>query len=298
MVTVLPSGRSALVERIVTWDGDLDEAYAPLSVTLVLNRELDISRGDLIVSAHAPATISKNLTAALVWMDQRPLERNRRYLLKHTSHTVPALISSVNHLTGIETLTREPVESLEMNGIGEVTLNLLRPIAFDPYSVTRSTGAFILIDPETNATVAAGMIHAAKASSDANAISSERITADERAARWGHRGGLLEVNGPPALINQLERSLFLAGAVTTRIETDHEVVKVRPGLLEALIKLNIQSGFLVLVVAASDNDKLIIRANGHQIAIQTVDADLAISAVHKLLDRAGILHTPEKADSE
>ena len=132
-ITVLPSGRSAEVARIVTWDGDLAEAHAPLSVTLVLDRELDISRGDLIVSSETPATVAKSVKAALVWMDQRPLERNRRYLLKHTSHTVPAFVSSVEHRTDIGTLSREPAETLEMNGIGVVTLTLLRPIAVDLY---------------------------------------------------------------------------------------------------------------------------------------------------------------------
>ena len=103
-IAVLPSGRNAEVERIVTWDGDLAEAHAPLSVTLVLNHELDISRGDIIVAAESPATVAKNLKAALVWMDQRPLDRNRRYLLKHTSHTVPAHVSAVEHRTDIGTL--------------------------------------------------------------------------------------------------------------------------------------------------------------------------------------------------
>ena len=92
------------VERIVTWDGDLDEAFAPLSVTLVLDRELDISRGDLIVAAKEPATVAKSTTAALVWMDQRPLELNRRYLLKHASHTVPAFIPAIQHRTDVGTL--------------------------------------------------------------------------------------------------------------------------------------------------------------------------------------------------
>src|ERR1039457_4889021 len=94
-ITVLPSGRTADVERIVTWDGDLAEAQAPLSVTLVLSQEVDISRGDLIVSSATPATVAKRVRAALVWMDQRPLEQKRRYLLKHTSHTVPAFVSSI-----------------------------------------------------------------------------------------------------------------------------------------------------------------------------------------------------------
>jgi sulfate adenylyltransferase subunit 1 len=159
-ITVLPSGHSAHLERIVTWDGDLSEASAPLSVTLVLDHEVDISRGDLIVAAQSPATVARNATAAMVWMNQRPLELNRRYLLKHTSHTVPAFIPAIQHRTNVGTLTHEPAQTFAMNDIGTVTLNLLRPVAIDIYSDNRSTGAFILIDPKTNGTVAAGMITA------------------------------------------------------------------------------------------------------------------------------------------
>ncbi len=128
-IAVLPSGRRAKIERIVTWDGDLDEAIAPLSVTLVLDRELDISRGDLIAAAEAPATVTRGVRASLVWMDQRPLDLNRRYLLKHTSHTVPAFLSSIDYRVDLGTLTREPALTLGMNDIGAVSLNLLRPIA-------------------------------------------------------------------------------------------------------------------------------------------------------------------------
>ena len=191
---------------------------APLSVTLVLDRELDISRGDLIVSAEAPATVAKSVKAALVWMDQRPLELNRRYLLKHTSQTVPAFVTSIEHRTDIGTLTHEPAETLEMNGIGVVTLNLLRPIALDPYGENRATGAFILIDAETNGTVAAGMITAARIAAaatqrDVHAGRMGPVTAGEREARWGHRGGVLELTGPAELIDAIERSLFAAGVV-------------------------------------------------------------------------------------
>ena len=302
MITVLPSGRSAEVERIVTWDGDLSEARAPLSVSLVLNRELDISRGDLLVSAQTPATIARRIMAALVWMDQRPLDCSRRYLLKHTSQTVPAFVAAIDHRTDIGTLTHEPAETLEMNGIGVATLNLLRPIAFDPYGQTRSTGAFILIDPETNATVAAGMIHSAHRSPTApeaaNPLATGPVTAEERAAHWGHRGGLLELSGRRELINQIERSLLQAGAVTTRIDTAHEIFKSRPGLLESLVNLKIEAGVLALIVVASDSDKLIARANNHQIALQVKDPLLAISAINKLLARAGILPAANKGGAE
>src|SRR5580658_304756 len=139
-IAVFPSGRSAKIERIVTFDGDLEEAIAPLSVTLVLDRELDISRGDLIASFEAQATIARSVKAALVWMDQKPLDASRRYLLKHTSHTVPAYVSAVDWRTDLAALERVPAQTLEMNDIGAVSVNLLRPIALDLYSENRGTG--------------------------------------------------------------------------------------------------------------------------------------------------------------
>jgi sulfate adenylyltransferase large subunit len=297
-ITVLPSGRSAQVERIVTWDGDLAEAHAPLSVTLVLDRELDISRGDLIVSAQNPATVAKNVQAALVWMDQRPLERNRRYLLKHTSHTVPAFVSSIEHRTDIGTLAHDPAETLEMNDIGVATLRLLRPLAFDSYAENRSTGAFILIDPETNATVAAGMVKSAldrtAAREHSIAGASGPLTAGERAARWGHRGGLLELSGPAELIDRIERSLFAQGVVTVRIEAADAGVEGHETLLQSMV----QSGLLALVVTPAEVNTLTARAKNEQVTLNANNPDEDIAAVHELLARAGILVAHENADWE
>jgi len=300
-IRVLPSGRSAHVERIVTWDGDLAEAHAPLSVTLVLNRDVDISRGDLIVSAKTPATIARSVKAALVWMDGRGLEINRRYLLKHTSHTAPAYVSAIEYRTDIGTLTREPAETLEMNGIGVVTLSLLRPVALDLYGENRSTGAFILIDPETNATAAAGMVTAAfsHAVTGAGADGGRpgRVTAGERAVRWGHRGGLLELSGPVAIIDRIERSLFAIGTVTARVDTDDKVFRTRPDLLEMLVKRNVQSGFLTIAAVASTSAQLTVRAGNEQVVLATTDADETIQAVHRLLARTGILGSTGKEDA-
>jgi sulfate adenylyltransferase subunit 1 len=300
-IAVLPSGRSAEVARIVTWDGDLAEAHAPLSVTLVLDHELDISRGDLIVSSGNPATVAKNVKAALVWMDQRPLDRSRRYLFKHTSQTVPAFVSALEHRTNITTLSHEPAGTLEMNGIGVVAIQLLRPIALDPYGENRSTGAFILIDPETNSTVAAGMVTAASgnipASGNIAPNISERVTAEERAARWGHSGGLLELNGPEELINAIERSLFAAGAITSRIESNDPVLDLHAGLLPILIQSNVQSGLIALVVTPNESGTLTARTDDQQLALDASDPGHAISSVHKLLADAGILHMSGKADA-
>ena len=291
-ITVLPSGKSAEVARIVTFDGDLDETFAPQSVTLVLDRELDISRGDLIVSSRTQAVVAKNIQAALVWMDSRPLQRNRRYLLKHTSLTVPASVSSIEHCTNIGTLAHEAAETLEMNGIGAVNIDLLRPIALDLYRENRSTGAFILIDAETNSTVAAGMITAA---STPAASTSGPVTAEERAARWGHHSGVLELTGPIYLIDLIERSLFVLGAITARIEVD-SAFGVDAGMAKVLIASKALSGMIALIVNLSEGETLIARAEGEQITLDAKDVSGSIAAVHELLGRANILVPRENAD--
>jgi sulfate adenylyltransferase subunit 1 len=294
-IVALPSGKSAKVERIATWDGDLEEAVAPLSVTLVLDRELDISRGDLIASASAPATVANRARAALVWMDQRPLDRSRRYLLKHTSHTVPVFVSSIEHRTRVDTLAHEPAETLDMNSIGVVALHLLRPIAFDRYAENRSTGAFILIDPATNATVAAGMISAVL-----DAESGERdpwgsVTVGEREARWGHRGGVLELAGPKALIDAVERSLFAIGAVTSRMDADGDALRADEDLAALVAALQADSGLLTLLVRTEESGALTAKAEGAEITVEDGDFLRVVSAVHQLLHRAGILISTEKA---
>jgi sulfate adenylyltransferase subunit 1 len=156
-VTVLPANRRTRVSRIVTFDGDLAEAWAPMSVTLALEDEIDISRGDLI-SADPPSSASRRLEATLVWMNERPLDCARRYLIKHTAQVVPAAIAAIRHRVSIETLAAEPAETLEMNQIGVVEIDAVRPLFFDPYRANPRTGCFVVIDPETNATVGAGMI--------------------------------------------------------------------------------------------------------------------------------------------
>ena len=139
-VTAWPSGRSARVRRIVTYDGDLAIGFAPMSVTLTLDDEIDISRGDVLTIE--PAFVGQRFEAELVWMDERPLDPGRVYLLKHTTRTVTA---EVNH-------------ALVLNQIGSVQISTARPIVFDRYADNRGTGSFILIDPATQFTCGAGMI--------------------------------------------------------------------------------------------------------------------------------------------
>jgi sulfate adenylyltransferase subunit 1 len=149
-IAAWPSGGTAHVKRIVTWDGDLESAHVPMSVTLVLDREIDISRGDTITAQVPGATdgdngqphVGRHFEADVVWMDERPLDPARLYMLKHTTRTV----------------TVEANRPLALNQIESVTLTTSRPIVFDRYRDIRATGSFILIDPSTNFTAGAGMI--------------------------------------------------------------------------------------------------------------------------------------------
>jgi sulfate adenylyltransferase subunit 1 (EFTu-like GTPase family) len=179
-ITVWPAGRSTRVQRIVTWDGDLDEARAGKSVVLTLADEIDISRGDLI--SIGDVEVSHRFRADVVWMDQRPLDPGRVYLLKHTTRTV----------------TAELDHGLVLNQIGSATVSTARPIMFDRYLDNRGTGSFILIDPATNftsgvadtvrlrsanlewPTAAERLAHAARsAKSDADAIDAVRKALEE-----------------------------------------------------------------------------------------------------------------------
>ncbi len=304
-IAVFPSGREAKIERIVTFDGDLDEAVAPLSVTLVLDREVDISRGDLIAGAlidgaRSAPTVARSVKASLVWMDQRPLDTNRRYLLKHASHTVPVVVSSVDHRVDLGAFKHEPAPTLRMNEIGAVTLDLLRAIAVDLYRDNRSTGALILIDPETNATVAAGMVTAAQgqavAGEEDETAAWGRVTAGEREARWGHRGGVLELTGPAELIDAVERSLFAVGAVACRIDADDPGFRENPQLLGVVADAQVQSGLIALVSIARDQEALTASAGGFDIALDADNRMHAVTEVLQLLRRAGIFISSEGAD--
>jgi len=299
-VTVLPSGKSVQVKRIVTWDGDLNEAHAPLSVTLELDRELDISRGDLIVSSLSPSAVATRVNAWMVWMDQRQLDLNRRYLVKHASRTVPAVVTSIDYRTNVETLEREPAATLEMNGIGGVALSFLHPIAFDPYSENRATGAFILIDPETNSTAAAGMITAALSPATADRSAEEDdwgpVTAGERQAKWGHRGGVLELSGPAELIDAVERSLFSVGVVTVRVDAESEELLLHPHLLDLVTANQTRAGLLSLLVREKNDGPLVARIEDHEAQVDTTEPLKAVTAVHQLLQEAAIFISTEKAN--
>jgi len=158
-VTVLPSGRTTTVKEIVTYDGGLLTAYAPQSVTLRLADEIDISRGDMIVKTdHLPPKVEKEFEATLCWLSESPLDKQRKYLVKHTTRTAKCLFSRLDYRVDVNTLEQHAVDKLNMNDIARVAIKTQLPLVFDSYATDRATGSFIVIDEASNNTVAAGMI--------------------------------------------------------------------------------------------------------------------------------------------
>jgi bifunctional enzyme CysN/CysC/sulfate adenylyltransferase subunit 1 len=159
-VLVLPSGYKTTVREIWTYDGSLEEAFCPQSITLVLKDDIDISRGDTIIGVESLPGMNTDLRANVCWMHPRALQKGRKYLLKHTTQTVQAVVTSLDKRLNIQNFEPEPEPNeIAMNDIGEIRLRVSRPIVFDGYATNRLTGSFILIEPSTNATVAAGMLH-------------------------------------------------------------------------------------------------------------------------------------------
>jgi bifunctional enzyme CysN/CysC len=160
-VAVLPTGARTRIAAIDTYDGELEEAMAPMSLTLRLEDELDVSRGELICHPHEPPNVAAELIADVCWMTDQPLRRGSRYLLKHTSRQATALVDELEDVVDVHTLERTgPPAELALNDIGRLRLRTSTPLAFDAYAANRRTGSFILIDEATNRTVAAGMIAA------------------------------------------------------------------------------------------------------------------------------------------
>jgi sulfate adenylyltransferase subunit 1 len=276
-VTVLPSGRTSRVERIVTYDGDLPVAHAPLSVTLTLEDELDISRGDLLVRTGEDAQVARRFAASLVWMDARPLDSARRYLLKHASQTLPAEVR-LRHRVNLERSTKEPAAILEMNGIGVAEIETRRQIAVERYSDNRTLGAFVLIDAETNATVGAGMVREILNEAD-ETLNTAAVTALERSVRWGHAGVVLRLNAPVAVANALERALLQTGAFVVRSPDDDPTT---PGVLA-------DAGALVLV-AEESNDLVSLRIGSSRAEfVPRAGAGQAVANLLSLLRQAKVL---------
>ncbi len=158
-VTVLPSGFSSKIKSIDTLDGSIDEAFAPMSVTMTLEDEIDISRGDMLVRENNQPKVSQDIDLMLCWMSEKPLQANGKYAVKHTSNDARCIMKGIRYKVDIRTLHRvEEDKDIHMNDIARVSIRTTKPLFFDNYKRNRNTGSLILIDEATNETVGAGMI--------------------------------------------------------------------------------------------------------------------------------------------
>ena len=191
-VVVLPSGKTSRVRSILTMDGELAEATAGDSVVLTLEDDIDVSRGDLIVRQRNLPQSASTLECTLCWMSEEPLNPQIAYILQHTTRQVRARIDEVTYRVNVDTLHREPATTLALNEIGRVSLTTTQPLFFDPYPANRITGSFILVDPFTNNTVAAGMVRSAERSvSDLVELTVDRPRFDQCGlGDHGHRPGI------------------------------------------------------------------------------------------------------------
>ncbi len=234
-VVVMPSGRTTTVARIVTSDGDLAQAVANQSVTLTLADEVDASRGDVISCAELPAQAADQFEATIVWMSDQPLLRGRNYLLKIGTKTVTATVAPVKHKLNIETMEHVAAESLALNEIGVVELELDRPIAFDPYRENRDSGGFIVIDRLTNNTIGAGMLHFALHRSHNVKWQDLAINKQARAAQNNQKPACLWFTGlsgagKSSIADLVEKQLHALGHRTYVLDGDN----VRHGLCKDL----------------------------------------------------------------
>jgi bifunctional enzyme CysN/CysC len=232
-VMVLPGGQQSRVRSIVTWEGDRDEACAPMAVTLTLEDEIDVSRGDMIVHVHNLPRVERNLEAMVVWMGEEPLVPGRPYWIKQATSLVGGTVSALRYRLDVNTLHRLEAPVLNLNEVGRCTVTVNRPLAFDPYRQNRSTGAFIFIDRLTNRTVGAGMIvdraTTLKILQDyweaevPVPASMGEVAREEREARFGQRPVTLLLtglsgSGKTSVAYALERRLFDLGRAVTVLD--------------------------------------------------------------------------------
>jgi sulfate adenylyltransferase large subunit len=255
-VMALPSRQITRVESLVTFDEELEAASLGQSVTLKLEDEIDLSRGDMLVSPDAPPSISTKFSAAVVWLNETPLQLDHTYLAKHTTRQVKAKVTHIQHRIDVDTLRHESVQELAMNGIAVLEIETSIPLFFDSYEHSRTTGSFILVDPLSNATVGAGMIREdlsalhttdSKRQKSTLEIGREAVAPPERFARHGHRPAIFLLPNRDSLAESADRALFELGFETNLLWEE----SFSSGSLAALLSVLRSAGLVVLLVSDS-----------------------------------------------
>ena len=237
-IVALPSGKRTTVKSIVTFEGEIEEAFAPMAVTVTLADEIDISRGDMLTHPASPPHVSAQVEAMVVWMAEKPFVAGRNYWIKQTTRIVSGEIAELRYGVDVNTLEKRPIAQLGLNEVGHVALSLNQAIAYDPYKFNAATGSFIIIDRLSNNTVGAGMIlepqdrstggdrwnHASVAKKLEHATS--HVTPDQRVARFGQKPATvlltgLTGSGKSAVVYALERKLFDLGRTVAVLDGQH-----------------------------------------------------------------------------
>ena len=264
-IMALPSGKRSKVKGIHVYEGEVNEAFPPQCVTLTLEDEIDISRGEMIVHPANLPMVERRFEAMLVWMDENGMNPKQQYLIKHTSNLTKASIDKVDYRVNINTLEHETTDRLCLNEIGKIRFTSNKPLFFDSYQDNRATGAFILIDPVTNYTCGAGMIidKIADGEQDAPLTAKEvemvlagksLVTPAERAEQYGHKGAVVSIKGSGEEQNKLgfmlERRLFAEGFSTLLLKAgDYALAD-----MEKLIAAAVEQGLVVLALGATDGN--------------------------------------------
>jgi adenylyl-sulfate kinase len=243
-VMALPSKKTSRIKDIVTYDGELEEAFPPQSVTITLEDEIDISRGDMIVKPDNTPKIQRQFEAMMVWMDEKPMDPHAQYILKHNTRSTRARVDQILYKTDVNTLEQEQVEYFQLNEIGRVVFTTVKPLFFDTYGRNSQAGSFILIDPVTYNTIAMGMmidkLHQESMPTRITDMDSSRsyddfISEEEYTNRYRQKGHTiwitgLQGSGKGDLAHAVKRELFNRGATTVMLEGG----SVRSGLSHEL----------------------------------------------------------------
>jgi bifunctional enzyme CysN/CysC len=219
LITALPSGKSSKIKSIVTYDGELEQAFSPMAVTLTLEDEIDISRGDMLIGTEqAAATVADKFKATIVWMAEAALTPGRQYTIKLATRSVSGSVAMIHHRIDVNTLEHHDAIELNLNEIGSCTVSVNAPVVFDSYKSHKYTGSFIIIDRLTNGTVGAGMI---TGGIDQEIL--QPVSKEERAARYSQTVTAIALNGSTSMemAYQLERKLFDNGHASTVLETQN-----------------------------------------------------------------------------
>jgi bifunctional enzyme CysN/CysC/sulfate adenylyltransferase subunit 1 len=255
-IMVLPSGKRSRVLSIDSFEGPLAEAFAPMSVTLRLKDEIDISRGDMIAHPDNQPHASQHVEAHVVWMSETPLDVNGSYLIKHTTRMARANVDEVLGRIDLETLREEPAATLQLNDIGRLTLSLNQPIFFDPYTANRNVGAFVMIDALRNDTVGAGMIVGAAAGAPLHVDDTRPwslVTREARRKQLGHPALVIgfahyDPERHRAIAQEIERRLFEAGVHVALVDVERLSDPTRsPKLVADVVEPCVASGLVTIL---------------------------------------------------